>query len=64
MATPEQRRNGFKSTAHRKAAFANDPTLARNIAAKYGAKIGGGFTKQQISRRASAAAKGETYKPS
>jgi hypothetical protein len=55
--------NAFKSVAHRKAVFANEPDLGRAIASKYGAKVGGGFTKAQISRRASAAGKGETYKP-
>jgi hypothetical protein len=56
-------KNGFRSTAHRAAVFANEPALGRAIANKYGAKVGGGFTKQQISRRAQAAGKGKTYKP-
>lgn len=55
-------KNAFKSDAHRRAAFANDPTVARNIASKHGAKVGGGFTKAQLSRRA-ATPKGQTYKP-
>jgi hypothetical protein len=55
--------NAFKSVAHRQAVFATDPELGRNIASKYGAKVGGGFTKAQISRRRSAAGKGETYQP-
>lgn len=54
---------GFKSVAHRKAVFANEPALGRAIASKYGAKVGGGFTKAQLSRRRSAAGKGETYTP-
>jgi hypothetical protein len=54
---------GFKSVAHRNAVFATNPQLGQNIAAKYGAKIGGGFTKQQISDRRAAAGRGETYKP-
>jgi predicted restriction endonuclease len=40
--------NGFKSAAHRAAVFATDPALGRNIASKYGAKVGGGFTKAQL----------------
>jgi len=55
-------KHGFTSTAHRRAVFATDPALGKNIANKYGAKVGGGFTKAQISARRSAAAKGETYK--
>lgn len=53
---------GFKSVAHRDAVFASDPALGFNIADKYGAKVGGGFTKAQISRRRAAAGKGQTYK--
>lgn len=60
---PKRNPNAFKSDAHRRAAFANDPATARNIASKHGAKVGGGFTKAQLSRRAQAAAKGQTYKP-
>lgn len=63
MASPQQRRNGFKSVAHRNAVFANEPTLGRTIASKYGAKVGGGFTKAQIQRRRAAAGRGETYTP-
>jgi hypothetical protein len=55
-------RKGFKSAAHRRAVFATDPALGFAIADKYGAKIGGGFTKAQLSRRAAAAGKGETYR--
>lgn len=54
---------GFKSVAHRKAVFEDEPELGRAIASKYGAKVGGGFTKAQLSRRRSAAGKGETYQP-
>lgn len=54
---------GFKSAAHRAAAFRNEPQLARAIASKYGAKVGGGFSKAQISRRRSAAGKGQHYVP-
>jgi hypothetical protein len=54
---------GFRSVAHRQAVFASDPALGFNIADKHGAKVGGGFTKAQISRRRAAAGKGETYKP-
>lgn len=54
---------GFKSVAHRKAVFTNEPALGRAIASKYGAKVGGGFTKAQISRRRSAAGRGEKYQP-
>lgn len=49
--------NAFRSDAHRRAAFANEPKLAQAIANKYGAKIGGGFTKAQLSSKAKAAAK-------
>jgi hypothetical protein len=49
--------NAFRSAAHRRAAFRNEPTLAQNIADKYGAKVGGGFTKAQLSARASKAGK-------
>lgn len=55
--------NAFHSTAHRAAVFANDPELGRNIASTHGAKVGGGFTKAQISRRRSAAGKGQKYTP-
>jgi hypothetical protein len=55
--------NGFKSAAHRAAVFATDPALGRNIASKYGAKVGGGFTKAQIARRKAAAARGDRYQP-
>lgn len=54
---------GFKSVAHRQAVFTNEPVLGRAIASKHGAKVGGGFTQAQISRRRSAAGKGETYTP-
>lgn len=54
---------GFKSSAHRAAVFANDPALGRAIASKHGAKVGGGFTQAQISRRRSAAGKGQRYQP-
>jgi hypothetical protein len=54
---------GFKSTAHRKAVFENEPDLGRAIASKHGAKVGGGFTKAQLQRRRSSAGKGETYQP-
>lgn len=43
--------------------FRNEPSLARAIAHKYGAKVGGGFTKAQISRRRSVAGKGQSYTP-
>jgi hypothetical protein len=62
MPTPQQRRNGFKSAAHRAAMFTNQPALAQNIAAKYGAKVGGGFTKAQLQRRRSAAGQGKPYR--
>ena len=62
MPTPQQRRYGFKSTAHRAAVFTNEPSLGRHIASTYGAKVGGGFTKAQLSRRA-ATPKGQTYQP-
>lgn len=52
---------GFKSVAHHKAVFAENPQLGKNIAHKYGAKVGGGFTQAQISARRSAAGKGEKY---
>ena len=55
-------KNAFKSAAHRQAVFATDPALGRAIASKYGAKVGGGFTKAQLSRRA-ATPKGHTYQP-
>lgn len=55
--------NSFRSAAHRKAVFANDPQLGRNIASKHGAKIGGGFTKAQLTRRRSAAGQGKPYTP-
>lgn len=45
-------KNAFRSVAHRRAVFANEPALGRAIASKYGAKVGGGFTKAQLSRRA------------
>lgn len=54
--------NGFKSVAHRKAVFATDPELGRAIARKHGAKVGGGFSKAQISRRRSAAGQGKSYR--
>lgn len=54
--------NAFKSVAHRRAVFANDPALGQNIARKYGAKVGGGFTQAQLQRRRSTAGKGQTYK--
>lgn len=63
MPTPQQRRNGFKSVAHRNAAFANEPAMARAVASKYGAKVGGGFTKAQLQRRRAAAGRGESYTP-
>lgn len=53
----------FKSAAHRAAAFINEPELARNIASKHGAKVGGGFTKAQLRRRRQAAGRGEPYRP-
>lgn len=56
-------KNAFKSSAHRAAVFANDPQLGRNIASKYGAKVGGGFTKAQLQRRRSAAGQGRPYQP-
>jgi hypothetical protein len=56
-------KNAFKSSAHRAAVFANQPTLGRAIASKYGAKVGGGFTQAQLQRRRSAAGKGEKYTP-
>ena len=62
MPTPQQRANGFKSTAHRRAVFADNPQLGQAIARKYGAKVGGGFTQAQLQRRRSAAGKGQTYK--
>lgn len=55
--------NAFKSDAHRRAAFANEPDMARNVASKHGAKVGGGFTKAQLKRRRAAAGRGETYQP-
>ena len=55
-------KNAFRSVAHRKAVFANDPKLGKAIADKYGAKVGGGFTQAQLQRRREAAGKGETYK--
>lgn len=55
--------NAFRSVAHRKAVFTNDPELGRAIASKYGAKAGGGFTKAQLARRRSAAGRGEKYQP-
>lgn len=48
--------HGFRSVAHRRAAFRNEPALAKAIADKYGAKVGGGFTKAQIGKRAKTAA--------
>lgn len=53
----------FKSVAQRKAMFANEPATARNVATTVGAKVGGGFTQAQISRRRAAAGRGEPYKP-
>lgn len=53
----------FKSAAQRKAMFANQPETARHTASTTGAKVGGGFTKAQISRRRAAAGRGEPYKP-
>ena len=55
--------HGFKSAAHRRAVFAENPELGQAIARKYGAKVGGGFSKAQISRRRSAAGRGEMYNP-
>lgn len=55
--------NAFRSAAHRRAVFASDPALGQAIARKYGAKVGGGFTKAQISARRSAAGRGEAYNP-
>lgn len=55
--------NAFQSAAHRAAVFATDPALGRAIASKYGAKVGGGFTKAQLRRRRSAAGNGQTYQP-
>jgi hypothetical protein len=57
------KKHGFTSAAHRRAVFAENPTLGHNIAKKYGAKVGGGYTKNQIAARRSAAGKGQTYKP-
>lgn len=54
---------GFKSAAHRAAAFRNEPQLARAIASKYGGKVGGGFTQAQMHRRRSAAGQGKPYVP-
>jgi hypothetical protein len=53
----------FQSAAQRRALFAEAPDYAREIASTRGAKVGGGFTKAQISRRRSAAGKGESYQP-
>jgi hypothetical protein len=53
---------GFKSAAHRRAVFATNPSLAFAIADKYGAKVGGGFTKAQLRRRAAAAGKSQPYR--
>lgn len=51
----------FQSAAQRKAMFATNPEFARTVSKTVGAKIGGGFTKAQISRRRAAAGKGEKY---
>lgn len=56
-------KNAFKSKAHRAAVFANEPALGRAIASKYGAKVGGGFTKAQLQRRRKAAGEGHPYTP-
>jgi hypothetical protein len=53
----------FKSVAQRKALFSQAPDVAQNIADTVGAKVGGGFSKAQISRRRAAAGRGETYTP-
>jgi hypothetical protein len=53
----------FTSVAERKAAFANQPKVAREIASNIGAKVGGGFTQAQMQRRREAAANGKTYQP-
>lgn len=53
--------NGFRSVAHRRAVFATNPELGRNIARKHGAKVGGGFSQAQLKRRRSAAGKGQRY---
>jgi hypothetical protein len=50
--TDMARKHGFKSVAHRQAMFANEPAMAHRIAAKYGAKVGGGFTKAQLKAKA------------
>jgi hypothetical protein len=47
-------KHGFVSVAHRKAVFATDPKLGKAIADKYGSKVGGGFSKAQLARRAKA----------
>lgn len=52
----------FTSKAQRKAVYATNPTVGDAIAHKHGAKVGGGFTKAQISRRRFAAGKGQAYK--
>jgi hypothetical protein len=53
----------FQSVAQRKALFSQKPNVARYIADNVGAKVGGGYTKAQISRRRAAAGRGEAYKP-
>lgn len=42
----------FRSASERRYLFATDPARARRIARRYGAKVGGGFTKAQRARRA------------
>jgi hypothetical protein len=53
----------FTSVAQRKALFSQKPGLAQNIADTVGSKVGGGFSKAQISRRRAAAGRGESYTP-
>lgn len=37
----------YKSTAHRRFMYAKHPKIAARWTRKYGAKVGGGFTKKQ-----------------
>lgn len=41
----------FKSAKQRRFLYAKHPKIAKRWAKKYGAKVGGGFTKKQRARR-------------
>jgi hypothetical protein len=41
----------FKSARQRRFLFMHNPKIARKWARKYGAKVGGGFTKKQRKKK-------------